>query len=104
MKEKIAIWFLRGAMERGSVRNLLLAGFTKWKAKRILKENNQMLENLREKLAGKKTYIVAAAGIIGAVAAWVSGTLPPDKAIEMIWAAVMGMTMRAGVAKVGDAQ
>lgn len=58
-----------------------------------------MLEGLRNKLSGSKTYIVAAAGILGAVGAWVSGAIQPEEAVKIIWAAILTMTTRAAIQK-----
>lgn len=58
-----------------------------------------MIEQIRQKLSGYKTYIAGAAGIIGAVSAWVNGAIPPEKAIEVIWEALTVMFLRAGIKK-----
>jgi len=50
-------------------------------------------------LQGKKTYIVAAAGILTAIAAYASGTLDATQTIEACFAALGLSGLRAGVAK-----
>lgn len=60
---------------------------------------NRLLNKLRENLAGCKTYLVAGSAIIVTVIAWVEGAVEAPEAAKMIVAAVLAMTMRAGVAK-----
>jgi len=96
LKTKVALWFAQGAFE-GGLRTWVIKFFI---SKQLKKEGVQkMFEKWREALAGKKTYIVGAAGILGAIAGWVSGSLTSDAAIKLIWEAILGMTIRAGVAK-----
>lgn len=52
-----------------------------------------------EWLKGKKTYIVAISTIVGAVAAYATGTIQVKEMIAAIVGAIMVMTTRAGVAK-----
>lgn len=47
---------------------------------------------------GKKTYAVAALSIFGALAAAISGQLSYPEAAQLIVTAVMGATIRHGVA------
>ena len=54
---------------------------------------------IREWLNGKKTYLVAGAAVIGAVIAWATGAVDLVEAIKVILGAVLGTTIRAGVAK-----
>lgn len=49
-------------------------------------------------LEGKKTYLIAAAAILSAVASALAGTLTWPEALALIVPAVLGMTVRAGVA------
>lgn len=58
-----------------------------------------MLENIKEKLKGSKTYLACLAGIIGAIVAWQNGAITTDKMIEIIWEAIVACFLRAGVAK-----
>lgn len=62
-----------------------------------------MFENVREKLSGYKVYIISVAGIMGAIAGWVSGALTQEKAIEIIWESLLAMTARAAIKKVEPA-
>ena len=52
-------------------------------------------------LKGKKTYLVAIAAIVGAVAGVATGQLPIVQAVIVIIGALEGAFLRAGVAKVG---
>ena len=49
-------------------------------------------------LAGYKTYIVAAMGVLGAVAGYLTGDVGLADAVQLMLTAVMGATIRAGVA------
>ena len=57
------------------------------------------MKSVQEWLAGKKTYLVGISAILAAVIAWVSGEVELPAMVATITAAIMGMTMRAGVAK-----
>lgn len=59
---------------------------------------------IREWLKGKKTYVLAAVTIVGAVVAWSQGEIEADKLAEAIVAALMAMTIRAGMATEGGAK
>jgi hypothetical protein len=50
-------------------------------------------------LQGKKTYIVAAAAILTAIGAYLTGTITGVQLVEAIFAAIGTVTMRAGIAK-----
>lgn len=54
-------------------------------------------------LAGKKTYITAALGILTAVAGYVTGTIEIKELVEAIFIGITAMTMRAGITKSGPA-
>ena len=49
-------------------------------------------------LAGYKTYIVAAMGVLGAVAGYLTGDVGLADAVQLMLTAVLGATIRAGVA------
>jgi hypothetical protein len=49
-------------------------------------------------LSGKKTYIVAGLGILGAVASYLTGDTTPQQTGQLILTAVLSMTIRHGVA------
>ena len=57
------------------------------------------MKSAQDWLAGKKTYLVGIMAILGAVVAWVSGEMDLPAMMAAITAAIMAMTMRAGVAK-----
>lgn len=52
---------------------------------------------MREWLKGKKTFLTAAAGILGAIAAWSDGAIETAKLVELIWEAGLAVFIRAGV-------
>lgn len=49
-------------------------------------------------LAGKKTYVVGVIGIIGAIASYLVGDATVTQAGQAILTALLGMTIRHGVA------
>ena len=51
-------------------------------------------------LAGYKTYIVAAVAVIGAVASYLTGDLTLADAAQMALTAILGATIRNGVANI----
>jgi len=55
------------------------------------------MNKIREKLKGLKTYILGALGIITTVATYLVGDIELGQAGELIWTAVLAMTIRAGV-------
>lgn len=58
-----------------------------------------MLDNVRTFLSGKKTYLVALASILGAVIAWVGGTIDTATLLKTIVELILAMTLRAGIGK-----
>lgn len=60
----------------------------------------EAVEKIRSAIAGKKTYLVAAAAILGVVIAWSAGQVKDFDAVKLIVDAVLAVTIRAGVAKV----
>ena len=54
---------------------------------------------VKEWLSGKKTYLICIGTILGAVISWVSGEIELGKMIEIIVAAIIAITLRAGIAK-----
>jgi hypothetical protein len=52
---------------------------------------------IRNWLMGKKTYVVGIGGLIAAVVAWTQGSLDNTEMVEAIVAALLAMTLRAGV-------
>ena len=55
--------------------------------------------NIKTFLEGKKTYILALGAIVTALGAYASGSIDTVTLIQSIWAALTGITLRAGVAK-----
>lgn len=55
------------------------------------------ITNLLNKLSGWKTYIVAVAGILTALGAYLNGAITIAQLGEAIWAGIMAMTIRHGV-------
>jgi len=53
-------------------------------------------------LKGKKTYIVAAVGIIGAAVGYITGELTVAQTIEAILVALGGMSLRAGISNINN--
>ena len=58
-----------------------------------------MFGHLRQFLAGKKTYLLMAAGILGAVIGWASGDLTTVQALGAILAALGISTVAARVTR-----
>ena len=54
---------------------------------------------IREWLKGKKTYLAGAITILTAVGGWATGDIEIPQLTQLIVAAVLTMTLRAGVAK-----
>jgi hypothetical protein len=57
-----------------------------------------MVNKVREFLKGKKAYITAAIGILGAVAAWAEGQISGTALLASLWAAAQTCFIRAGIA------
>jgi hypothetical protein len=55
------------------------------------------MNRVREFLKGKKTYIGAAIGLLGAVMAWADGQINGVALAAAAWAAVQTCFIRAGV-------
>ena len=56
------------------------------------------MSKVREFLKGKKAYITAAIGLLGAVAAWADGQIDTVAMLAAIWAASQACFIRAGIA------
>ena len=52
-------------------------------------------------LEGKKVYLLGLSAIIGAITAYMAGTVGEVEAVTAIWAALTAMAMRAGITKSG---
>ena len=57
---------------------------------------------IRNWLMGKKTYVIAIGAVLAAVVAWTQGTLDNTQFVEAVIAAVLAMTLRAGVTSVSN--
>jgi hypothetical protein len=56
------------------------------------------MTKIREFLRGKKTYLTAGIGLLGALAAWSDGQITNISLAAALWAAVQTCFIRAGVA------
>jgi len=56
------------------------------------------MNRIREFLKGKKAYITAAIGLLGAVVAWADGQIDGVALLASIWAAAQACFIRAGIA------
>ena len=55
------------------------------------------MDKLREFLKGKKTYITAAIGLLGAVIAWADGQIDGVALLAAVWAVAQACFIRAGI-------
>jgi hypothetical protein len=60
------------------------------------------MTRIREWLKGKKSYLVAAAGVLAAVIGWSDGELDTPAMVAAVVAALEAMALRAALAKVGE--
>jgi len=56
------------------------------------------MNKVREFLRGKKAYLTAAIGLLGAVAAWADGQIGNVGLLAAVWAAAQTVFIRAGIA------
>ena len=56
------------------------------------------METIRNWLRGKKTYLTAAIGLLGAVVAWADGDINTTALLAAVWAAAQACFIRAGIA------
>jgi hypothetical protein len=56
------------------------------------------VNKLREFLKGKKTYVMAAIGLVSALLAWAEGQISGTALLASAWAAAQSCFIRAGVA------
>jgi len=54
---------------------------------------------LRDWLRGRKAYLTAAIGLLGAVVAWADGSIDTMGLLTAVWVAVQACAIRAGIAK-----
>ena len=55
------------------------------------------MNKFREFLKGKKAYITAAIGLLGALAAWADGQIGGVALLAAVWAAAQTCFIRAGI-------
>ena len=55
------------------------------------------LSNIREFLKGRKAYITAVIGLLGAVIAWADGQIDGVALLASVWAAAQACFIRAGI-------
>ncbi|MFB3894588.1 MAG: hypothetical protein ACE15C_21510 [Phycisphaerae bacterium] len=55
------------------------------------------MNKVREFLKGKKAYITAAIGLLGAVVAWADGQIDTVALLAALWAAAQACFIRAGI-------
>ena len=58
----------------------------------------ETINKVREFLRGKKAYVTAAAGVLGAVIAWIDGQIGGTGLLAAVWAAAQACFIRAGIA------
>lgn len=56
------------------------------------------MNRIRQAIAGKKTYLLAVAAIIGTAVAWSEGTITHIEAIVALYATLTTIFIRAGIA------
>jgi hypothetical protein len=56
------------------------------------------MNKVREFLKGKKAYLTAAIGVLGAVVAWADGQIDGVALLAAAWAAAQACFIRAGIA------
>jgi len=55
------------------------------------------MNKIREFLKGKKAYLTAAIGLLGAVVAWADGQIDTVALLAAVWAAAQACFIRAGI-------
>lgn len=61
-----------------------------------------MLAKLKSLISGKKSYLLAATAIVGAIVLWSTGGLSDIGTISAVFGALQSAFLRAGIAKVGN--
>ena len=56
------------------------------------------MNKIRDILKGKKAYITAGIGLLGAVVAWADGQIGTAGLLAAVWAAAQACFIRAGIA------
>jgi hypothetical protein len=57
------------------------------------------MNTIIDALRGKKTYLLAFAAVVYAVAGYASGNLDAKSAMDVVWAALTSASMRAAISK-----
>lgn len=57
------------------------------------------IDNLRDWLSGKKTYLVAIVGVLTALLAFEAGEVDFVELVKLVWAALLVIFMRTAVKK-----
>lgn len=65
----------------------------------MLATARQALETARQFLSGYRTYLVAGAGLLGAVISFASGQIEAEQFLRLIWEAAAAVFLRQGIAK-----
>ncbi|MCL2640590.1 MAG: hypothetical protein FWD53_07090 [Phycisphaerales bacterium] len=55
------------------------------------------MNKIREFLRGRRTYVTAAIGLLGAILAWADGQIEMMGLLAAIWAAAQACFIRAGI-------
>ncbi|HOF17357.1 MAG TPA: hypothetical protein PK082_00475 [Phycisphaerae bacterium] len=55
------------------------------------------MNRVRNWIRGKKTYLTAALGLLGAVVAWADGQIDTLALLAAVWAAAQACFIRAGI-------
>ena len=63
-----------------------------------------MMERIRNALRGRKAYITAAIGLLGAIIAWADGQIDTVALLAAVWAAAQACFIRAGIARVSNTE
>lgn len=59
-----------------------------------------IITKLQTLLAGKKAYILATLAVIYAISGYITGNLDSQASLDIVWMALFGSSLRAGVAKI----
>lgn len=101
LKTKTIEWFANGIAKAAVTGK---QNFRSWLVVTLFKGRIiKMLDGVREKVAGYKTYIVAIGAIVTAFVAWSQGTMDTGTLIQTTVAALLGMTLKSAVTKAEEA-
>ena len=60
------------------------------------------MSKVRSFLSGKKSYLLAAAAVFTALAAYGAGEIELVPALMLVWGGAFGAAIRAGISKIGS--